>query len=42
MHDGGGNRQQTVDALPAIIKAYKKAGYHFVTLDEYAQCLGKR
>ena len=42
MHDGGGNRQQTVDALPAIIKAYKRAGYHFVTLDEYAQCLGKR
>lgn len=42
MHDGGGNRQQTVDALPKIIEAYKKAGYNFVTLDEYAQLLKKR
>lgn len=39
MHDGGGNRQQTVDALPKIIKAYKKAGYRFVTIDEYGKLL---
>ena len=39
MHDGGGNREQTVKALPKIIKAYKKAGYRFVTLDEYAKLM---
>lgn len=32
MHDGGGNRQNTVDALPAIIKHYHQQGYRFVTL----------
>lgn len=39
MHDGGGVRQQTVDALPWIIKLYKKAGYRFVTIDEYGELL---
>jgi peptidoglycan/xylan/chitin deacetylase (PgdA/CDA1 family) len=36
MHDGGGNRNQTVAALPFIIKQLKKKGYTFVTLDELA------
>lgn len=39
MHDGGGNREESVQALPKIIKSYKKAGYRFVTLDEYAQLM---
>ncbi len=32
MHDGGGNRAQTVAALPKIINALKKRGYQFVTV----------
>ena len=36
MHDGGGNRAQTIKALPYIIHALKKKGYTFVTLDELA------
>jgi peptidoglycan/xylan/chitin deacetylase (PgdA/CDA1 family) len=32
MHDGGGNRAQTVAALPAILKALKAQGYGFRTL----------
>ncbi|HWD78740.1 MAG TPA: polysaccharide deacetylase family protein [Kribbella sp.] len=32
MHDGGGNRAQTVDALPTILKALKAQGYGFRTL----------
>ncbi len=32
MHDSGGNRQNTVDALPAIIEHYKNQGYRFVNL----------
>lgn len=34
MHDGGGDRSQTVKALPTIIKNLKAAGYSFVTVDE--------
>ncbi|MBI5232282.1 MAG: polysaccharide deacetylase family protein [Coriobacteriales bacterium] len=34
MHDGGGDRSQTVAALPKIIKGLKKRGYSFVTLDD--------
>jgi peptidoglycan/xylan/chitin deacetylase (PgdA/CDA1 family) len=30
MHDGGGNRAQTVAALPAIIRGIRAAGYHIV------------
>lgn len=41
MHDGGGNRQDTLDALPHIIKAYQKAGYRFVTMDEYSQLMNR-
>ncbi|GAA0814167.1 hypothetical protein GCM10009111_10650 [Colwellia asteriadis] len=33
MHDAGGNRQNTVDSLPAIIKHYQSQGYRFVNLE---------
>lgn len=32
MHDGGGDRSQTVAALPKIIEALQKRGYRFVTI----------
>lgn len=34
MHDGGGNRSNTVKALPLIIDALRKRGYRFVTVPE--------
>jgi peptidoglycan/xylan/chitin deacetylase (PgdA/CDA1 family) len=34
MHDGGGDRKQTIDALPNMIKQLKAKGYTFVTLDQ--------
>ena len=34
MHDGGGNRQQDVEALPGIIDGLKNAGYELVTVSE--------
>jgi peptidoglycan-N-acetylglucosamine deacetylase len=34
MHDGGGNRSQTVAALPTIIKRLRARGYHLVTVPE--------
>ena len=34
LHDGGGNRDQTVLALPRIIDFYKKQGYTFVTISD--------
>ena len=33
-HDGGGNRDQTIEALPYIIKHFKKLEYRFVTVSE--------
>ena len=33
LHDGGGNREATVAALPEIINDYRAHGYRFVTLD---------
>lgn len=33
-HDGGGDRSQTIKALPEIIKNLKKKGYTFSTLSE--------
>jgi peptidoglycan-N-acetylglucosamine deacetylase len=33
MHDGGGDRSHTVQALPTIIKKLKAMGYVFVTVD---------
>lgn len=34
LHDGGGNRSATVQALPIIITKLKERGYKFVTLPE--------
>lgn len=34
MHDGGGNRAATVEALPQIIGQLQKQGYRFVTVPE--------
>lgn len=34
MHDGGGNRSQTVKALPEIIEQLRQLGYRFVTVPE--------
>lgn len=34
MHDGGGNRSNTVAALPQIINNFRKQGYRFVTIPE--------
>jgi cellulose synthase/poly-beta-1,6-N-acetylglucosamine synthase-like glycosyltransferase/peptidoglycan/xylan/chitin deacetylase (PgdA/CDA1 family) len=34
MHDGGGNRSETVAALPLIIKDLEKRGYHFTTVTD--------
>jgi peptidoglycan/xylan/chitin deacetylase (PgdA/CDA1 family) len=39
MHDGGGPRYETVDALPHIIDTLRARGYHFVTI---AKLLGYR
>lgn len=37
MHDGGGNRSHTVEALPQIISHFRKQGYRFVTIPELLQ-----
>ena len=34
MHDGGGDRSQTVAALPRIIKTLHGRGYHLVTVSK--------
>lgn len=34
LHDGGGDRTQTVAALPKIIALLRSQGYYFVTLDQ--------
>jgi peptidoglycan-N-acetylglucosamine deacetylase len=34
MHDGGGDRRRTVEALPQIISGLKAKGYRFVTIPE--------
>ncbi len=34
LHDGGGNRSQTVAALPTIITSLRQQGYTFVTLPQ--------
>ena len=39
MHDGGGNRSQTVAALPRIISTLRSRGYHMVTV---SKLLGQR
>jgi peptidoglycan-N-acetylglucosamine deacetylase len=40
MHDGGGDRRRTVEALPGIIQGLKVKGYRFVTVPELLE-LGK-
>ncbi len=37
MHDGGGNRSQTVAALPVVLETLGKQGYRFVTIPELLQ-----
>ncbi|MEG4344421.1 polysaccharide deacetylase family protein [Microcoleus sp. A003_D6] len=37
LHDGGGNRQQTVEAVSAIIPKLKQQGYRFVTVPQLLQ-----
>jgi peptidoglycan-N-acetylglucosamine deacetylase len=37
MHDGGGNRTQTIRALPKIISVLRAKGYYFVDLDEMSK-----
>ncbi len=34
MHDGGGDRSQTVELLPLLIEELRERGYTFVTLDD--------
>ena len=34
LHDGGGDRSATIEALPEILRELKARGYTFVTLDE--------
>lgn len=34
MHDGGGDRDQDLEALPLVISAWKNAGYEFVTVED--------
>ena len=34
MHDGGGNRSETVEALPQIITGLQQRGFTFVTVDQ--------
>ena len=35
LHDGGGDRSNTVDSLPKIINYYRNLGYGFGTVDEF-------
>lgn len=41
MHDGGGNRSLTVQALPQIIQKLTEQGYKFVTVPELLQMQGQ-
>lgn len=41
MHDGGGDRSQTVAALPTIITSLQAQGYKFVTLQQMVNDLPK-
>jgi peptidoglycan/xylan/chitin deacetylase (PgdA/CDA1 family) len=36
MHDGGGDRAQTIEALPLVIGDLRSKGFTFVTLEEMA------
>jgi peptidoglycan-N-acetylglucosamine deacetylase len=41
MHDGGGVRDRTVEALPQMIKTFRKQGYRFVTIPEMLELQDK-
>ncbi|MDX2244345.1 MAG: polysaccharide deacetylase family protein [Leptolyngbyaceae cyanobacterium bins.302] len=41
MHDGGGDRSATVEALPQIISALQRQGYKFVTVPELMELQAK-
>lgn len=41
LHDGGGNRSRTVQALPQIISNLKAEGYKFVTIPELLEMQSK-
>jgi peptidoglycan/xylan/chitin deacetylase (PgdA/CDA1 family) len=41
MHDGGGDRAQTVAALPTIIRRLQRRGYRLVTVPQLLRPLGK-
>lgn len=41
LHDGGGNQEATVEALPTIIRALKATGYSFVSIEEMLTGHGK-
>jgi len=40
MHDGGGNRDQDIQALPGIIDDLKAQGYEFVTISGLLKLAG--
>jgi peptidoglycan-N-acetylglucosamine deacetylase len=42
LHDGGGNRSQTVQALPIIIESLLRRGFTFVTLQQMVDHLHKK
>lgn len=42
MHDGGGDRSQTIAALPTIIQTLRLRGFRFVTLQQMLNDLPKR
>lgn len=42
MHDGGGDRTRTVQALPEIINRFRKQGYKFVTIPEMLEMQDKQ
>lgn len=37
LHDGGGDRSQTIEALPHIIQRLKEKGYFFVTVEDLVE-----
>jgi hypothetical protein len=41
MHDGGGNRWQSIAALQTIIPTLLQRGYHFVTVQQLANDAGQ-
>ena len=42
MHDGGGDRSQTVAALPTIITTLRQRGFRFVTVEQMIHNLGQK